>query len=460
MARDKIPTSRVRRDREDRRPRRRPGRQAARHARRQRHARRARPREAALERRQLEAAEQIVTALGTMKGAAMKLGQVMSFLDVGLVPEEYREEFQAKLAALRDAAPKVTLQADAQGHRGGARGAARRVFAPFDEEPIAAASIGQVYRARCTTGARSRSRSSTRASPRAVRADMQNLGLIMRLMKRIAPGLDVKARRRGDPLRIGEELDYELEAQNQRSLARIFRGPPVHRRSRRRHPALARARDRQRVRRGPRLRGAQALAAGRPRPPRRDHLPLLLRLPVPPPPVLGRPHPGNFLLHGRRPRRLPGLRAVQAHARRRGRARARRPARAIEGDGEELHAPARRAGFLREPERVDPDRCRPLHGRDRLVHDRRGPLPLARRRDAGRDRHVGPALGVLRPDAPRDPAARPPLRAADGDADPRRARPAARVRQLAPVAREWIYGDDPVTELGEQEAEFYARAAA
>jgi predicted unusual protein kinase regulating ubiquinone biosynthesis (AarF/ABC1/UbiB family) len=45
---------------------------------------------AALERRHVEAAEQIVTALGTMKGAAMKLGQVMSFLDVGLVPEEHR----------------------------------------------------------------------------------------------------------------------------------------------------------------------------------------------------------------------------------------------------------------------------------------------------------------------------------------------------------------------------------
>src|SRR5512132_1664119 len=64
-------------------------------------------REAALERRHIEAAEQIVTALGTMKGAAMKLGQVLSFLDVGLVPEEHREEFQKKLATLRDAAPKV-----------------------------------------------------------------------------------------------------------------------------------------------------------------------------------------------------------------------------------------------------------------------------------------------------------------------------------------------------------------
>ena len=64
-------------------------------------------RQAALERRNLDAAEQIVAALGTMKGAAMKFGQVMSFLDVGLVPEEHREEFQRKLGELRDAAPKV-----------------------------------------------------------------------------------------------------------------------------------------------------------------------------------------------------------------------------------------------------------------------------------------------------------------------------------------------------------------
>src|ERR1700759_2087713 len=62
--------------------------------------------EDAMSRRQLETAKQIVAVLGTMKGAAMKLGQVMSFLDVGLVPEEHREEFQRKLGALRDAAPK------------------------------------------------------------------------------------------------------------------------------------------------------------------------------------------------------------------------------------------------------------------------------------------------------------------------------------------------------------------
>ena len=60
----------------------------------------------------------------------------------------------------------------------------------------------------------------------AVRADMQNLGIILRLMKRVAPGLDAQALAREIRDRIDEELDYELEAQNQRALARIFRGHP------------------------------------------------------------------------------------------------------------------------------------------------------------------------------------------------------------------------------------------
>ena len=121
----------------------------------------------ALERRHIEAAEQIVSALGTMKGAAMKLGQVMSFLDVGLVPEEYREEFQRKLGELRDAAPKVRfsdmrkvveseLGESAQGHVRGVRRDADR--GRLDRPGLPRASS--------TTGATSRSRSSTRASPR------------------------------------------------------------------------------------------------------------------------------------------------------------------------------------------------------------------------------------------------------------------------------------------------------
>src|SRR3954464_19393 len=99
---------------------------------------------AALEKRHIQAAEQIVAALGTMKGAAMKLGQVMSFLDVGLVPEEHREEFQRKLGALRDAAPKVRFSDRRKVIEEELDDPLDELFARFDETPVAAASIGQV----------------------------------------------------------------------------------------------------------------------------------------------------------------------------------------------------------------------------------------------------------------------------------------------------------------------------
>ncbi len=184
-------------------------------------------RRAALERRHIEAAEQIVEALGHMKGAAMKLGQVMSFLDVGLVPEDYREEFQRKLGRLRDAAPTVSFKdmrkviEEELGER------LSDVFDEFDEEPVAAASIGQVYRGRLGDDGREVAvKVQYPGVAAAVRADMQNLGLILRLLKRIAPGMDPNAIGREIRDRIEEELDYELEAANQRTLARIFRGHP------------------------------------------------------------------------------------------------------------------------------------------------------------------------------------------------------------------------------------------
>ena len=224
MADDKIPTSRLARSA-------RVGRLAAGQTLRQvgtRAANLTRDEQAAQDammRRQLETAEQIVEALGHMKGAAMKLGQVMSFLDVGLVPEPFREEFQEKLGRLRDAAPKVSFRdmrkvlEEEYGEK------LSRVFDDFDEDPIAAASIGQVYRA-AVDGRAVAVKVQYPGVNQAVRADMQNLGIILRLMKRVAPGLDAQALGREIRERIDEELDYELEAQNQRALARIFRGHP------------------------------------------------------------------------------------------------------------------------------------------------------------------------------------------------------------------------------------------
>src|SRR3954471_14065178 len=222
---DQIPTSRVRRSA-------RVGRLAAGQAARQlgtKTADIARSEEAssaALEKRQVEAAEQIVAALGTMKGAAMKLGQVLSFLDVGLVPEEYRDEFQRKLGELRDAAPKVRFEDMKKVIEEELEEPLDEVFSEFDTEPIAAASIGQVYRATLHDGRDVAVKVQYPGVAGAVRADMQNLGLILRLLKRVAPGIDVSAIADEVRKRINEELDYELEAQNQRALSRIYRGHP------------------------------------------------------------------------------------------------------------------------------------------------------------------------------------------------------------------------------------------
>jgi predicted unusual protein kinase regulating ubiquinone biosynthesis (AarF/ABC1/UbiB family) len=142
-----------------------------------------------------------------------------------LVPEEYREEFQRKLAKLRDAAPTVAFADMKKVIEQDLGEPLSRAFEDFDPEPIAAASIGQVYRA-TVDGREVAVKVQYPGINRAVEADMKNLGLILRLVGRITPQLDTKAL--GDEVRerILEELDYELEAANQRALARIYRGHP------------------------------------------------------------------------------------------------------------------------------------------------------------------------------------------------------------------------------------------
>src|ERR671915_1471073 len=225
MAKDRIPTSRVARTA---RVSRLAAGQAARHlgTRAANVARKEDGRQAALERRSLEAAEQIVAALGTMKGAAMKLGQVMSFLDVGLVPEEHREEFQRKLGELRDAAPKVRFQDMRKVMESELEESIEEVFAAFETEPIAAASIGQVYRARLHDGRDVAVKVQYPGAEQAVRADMQNLGLLLRAAKTIAPGLDGPTVAGEIRERILDECDYEAEAIAHRAFAREWRGHP------------------------------------------------------------------------------------------------------------------------------------------------------------------------------------------------------------------------------------------
>ncbi|MGH2855952.1 MAG: ABC1 kinase family protein [Solirubrobacteraceae bacterium] len=427
-------------------------------------------RQAALERRQVEAAEQIVAALGTMKGAAMKVGQVLSFLDVGMVPEEHREEFQRKLAVLRDAAPTVTFRdmrkviEEELGER------LSQVFAEFDEQPIAAASIGQVYRARLREPSRG-SGGETVAAGRevvikvqypgvaaAVRADMQNLGLILRLVKRIAPGMDPKAIGEEIRSRVGEELDYELEAANQRALARIFRGHPFIA-----IPDVVGALSHERVMVSEYVQGTGfEELRGRSQSERdrigeilfRFYFGCLYRHGQ----FSGDPHPGNSMLlndgrmaffdFGLFKRMPPGALDLEL-----------RVARAIvEGDTETIMRLGTEVGFFPEPDKFNPDRV--------LAHFRAATSWYTSDREVALTPEYATQVLIDMSDPRSEYFGYLRHESAPPDHIFGRRMEVLTLAVIAQlhakgnfhrIAREWFYGDAPQTGLGRAEAEFYAR---
>ncbi|MGB7587163.1 MAG: AarF/ABC1/UbiB kinase family protein [Solirubrobacterales bacterium] len=180
-----------------------------------------------LEQRHLETAMKMVGALGEMKGAAMKVGQFASFIDTEFIPEEYREIYQEQLAKLRTAAPPMpwekvekVLDEEYDGEP------VSELFADFEQEAFAAASIGQVHRAELLDGRRVAVKIQYPGIAEAVDADLRNAGTLVRLARALAPGLDAKAIAHELRERVMEELDYEYEAQNQRTFSRAYRGHP------------------------------------------------------------------------------------------------------------------------------------------------------------------------------------------------------------------------------------------
>jgi predicted unusual protein kinase regulating ubiquinone biosynthesis (AarF/ABC1/UbiB family) len=180
-----------------------------------------------LEQRHLETAMKMVAALGQMKGAAMKLGQFASFIDTDFLPPEYAEIYQEQLAKLRTDAPPMpwekvekVLEEEYDGEP------LPELFAEFEQEAFAAASIGQVHRAELLDGRRVAVKIQYPGIAEALEADLRNAGTIFRLARALAPGLDAKAIAAELRERVMEELDYEYEAQNQRSFARAYLDHP------------------------------------------------------------------------------------------------------------------------------------------------------------------------------------------------------------------------------------------
>ncbi|MFL5824696.1 MAG: ABC1 kinase family protein [Solirubrobacteraceae bacterium] len=177
-------------------------------------------------RQQLKSAESLVKVLGGMRGAAMKVGQTLSAVDLGLVPEEIRPQFQEILAVLQQDAKPVPFKSIRKVIEDDLGEKLSSAFGDFDEEPIAAASIGQVHRATLQDGRDVAVKVQYPGIAEAIQADMQNLRLALKLLNVVAPGIDTGPIAQEIRERIGQELDYELEASNHRSMARAYRGHP------------------------------------------------------------------------------------------------------------------------------------------------------------------------------------------------------------------------------------------
>ncbi len=172
--------------------------------------------------------------LGSSKGALMKAGQMLSFASIWpIVPVEYQSIYRTALTRLCDDVPPMApaLARSALERELGCR--AESVFAHFDWRPLAAASVGQVHEARLHDGREVAVKIQYPGVADAIEADLKNVELLVTFMRLFVGGLsarklsfDLRGAAHEIGVRIGEELDYRLEAANQAEFAAHYRGHP------------------------------------------------------------------------------------------------------------------------------------------------------------------------------------------------------------------------------------------
>ncbi|MFZ5893541.1 MAG: ABC1 kinase family protein [Myxococcota bacterium] len=170
------------------------------------------------------AAEQAAEVLGQLRGLAAKVGQMASYVD-GVVPPGQRAAYEAALSSLRAASPSSSPEAIRDLVEVELGAPIDRLFAEWESEAFASASIGQVHRARLFDGRQVAVKVQHPGIDRAVESDLQNTGMIEALLGRVVPrGVrtshvfdDIRARFR-------EELDYRHEAEQQRAFAALHAG--------------------------------------------------------------------------------------------------------------------------------------------------------------------------------------------------------------------------------------------
>jgi predicted unusual protein kinase regulating ubiquinone biosynthesis (AarF/ABC1/UbiB family) len=174
---------------------------------------------------QARTAEQLFRVLGELKGGAMKFGQALSVFEAAL-PEDLAGPYRSALTKLQEAAPPMPPSTVHKVLTRGLGADWRSLFAEFSDSPAAAASIGQVHRARWQDGRDVAVKLQYPGAGAALLSDLNQLARVARLFAVVNPGLDVKPLIAELKARVAEELDYSLEAGSQAAFAAAYDGDP------------------------------------------------------------------------------------------------------------------------------------------------------------------------------------------------------------------------------------------
>jgi predicted unusual protein kinase regulating ubiquinone biosynthesis (AarF/ABC1/UbiB family) len=176
-------------------------------------------------------AQRYAQLLGHSKGVLMKAAQILAMVDVGEIRDGELSPYQKALIRLQADAPPMDPQLAKEVLQADLGRPVAEAFAEFTDEPMAAASIGQVHRAVLHDGREVAVKIQYPGVAEAIRDDLANNELLMtffRLVSSTSGGAmpDTREAAREIAERISEEVDYRREAANITAFADLYRGHP------------------------------------------------------------------------------------------------------------------------------------------------------------------------------------------------------------------------------------------
>jgi predicted unusual protein kinase regulating ubiquinone biosynthesis (AarF/ABC1/UbiB family) len=168
-------------------------------------------------------ARRLAARLARLRGAAMKIGQLVSLQGDDVLPPEFAQA----LAVLRSQAAPMPAQ-QLHGVLGREYGAGwQRLFARFDDEPIAAASIGQVHRVTAADGRELALKIQYPGVARSIGSDVDNVAVLLRLLNVLPVDIDVDGLAAEAKRQLTQEADYLQEATFLERYARLVADEPA-----------------------------------------------------------------------------------------------------------------------------------------------------------------------------------------------------------------------------------------